>query len=267
MEQRQPMLHAGIAPALADRLVEPVVSGRRAEGRHIGLPEAPDALGRELDLAHRHEVEGAQRAGRALRLRIEGADRFERVAEEVEAHRVRQPGGKEVDDAAAHGVFAGIAHGAGAQKAVRFEPRDELVGVDRRCPGAAEKVSAAIRARGGTRWTSALTVVERMRGRASEVARPGEPRQRRHALRRHRRYSARRGRRAGNPRPGKASTSISGAMKPSAFWRVCCRCPSRATWTRTAGPSTARSGRARGRRRRARRSRPERWPGSGSRLS
>ena len=90
VEERQPVLHAGIAPALADRLVEPVVAGRRAEGRHIGLPEAPDALGGELDLAHRHEIEGAQRADRALGLRIEGADRFERVAEEVEADRVGQ---------------------------------------------------------------------------------------------------------------------------------------------------------------------------------
>ena len=37
-----------------------------------------------------HEVEGAQRADGALGLRIEGADRFERVAEEVEADRVGQ---------------------------------------------------------------------------------------------------------------------------------------------------------------------------------
>ena len=34
-------------------------------------------------------------------------------------------------------------------------------------PGAAEKVSDAILARGGTRWTRALTVVDRMRGRPS----------------------------------------------------------------------------------------------------
>ena len=36
-------------------------------------------------------------------------------------------------------------------------------------PGAAEKLSAATRARGGTRCTSAFTVVDRMRGRSSEV--------------------------------------------------------------------------------------------------
>ena len=34
-------------------------------------------------------------------------------------------------------------------------------------PGAAENVSAAIWATGGTRWTTALTVVLRMRGRSA----------------------------------------------------------------------------------------------------
>ena len=35
-------------------------------------------------------------------------------------------------------------------------------------PGAAEKLSAATRARGGTRCRTALTVVERRRGRSAE---------------------------------------------------------------------------------------------------
>ena len=79
-----------------------------------------------LHLAHRHEIEGAQRADRALAFRIEGADRFERVAEEVEADRVRQPGREEVDDAAADGVFAGLADRAGADEAVDLEPGEDV---------------------------------------------------------------------------------------------------------------------------------------------
>ena len=82
--------------------------------------------------------------------------------------------------------------------------RDRAGSVSTTLPGAAEKVSAAMRARGGTRCTSALTVVERMRGLSSDVLRAGEPRQRRHALRGDRRCSATRGRRAGNPRPGRS---------------------------------------------------------------
>ena len=105
-------------------------------------------------------------------------------------------------------------------------------------PGAAENVSDAILA------ARRHALEERIDGRREDARprlgspRPGKPRERRHALRRRPTYSATRGRRAGNPRPGKARTSISGAMKSSAFWSVCCRCPSRATWTRTAGPST-----------------------------
>ena len=37
-------------------------------------------------------------------------------------------------------------------------------------PGAAENVSAAIFARGRTRWLTAFAVVDRMRGRSSDVS-------------------------------------------------------------------------------------------------
>ena len=49
-----------------------------------------------------------QLPGRALRVRIEGPDRFQRVAEEIEPDRLRGARREEVDDAAAHRVFAGL---------------------------------------------------------------------------------------------------------------------------------------------------------------
>jgi hypothetical protein len=73
------------------------------------------------------EVEGAELPDGALRLRIEGADRLEGVAEEVEAHRPGKPRRVKVEDAAAHRVFAGVAHRARPQKAVHLEPGDDLV--------------------------------------------------------------------------------------------------------------------------------------------
>ena len=128
VEQRQEMLHAGMAAAFAHRRVERVAGGVAAETRDIGLPETTDRLGRELHLAHRHEVERTKLADRALRLRIEGTDRFERRAEEVEPDGVRHAGREQVDDAAAHRVFAGVAHDVGAQEAVDLEPFGEFVG-------------------------------------------------------------------------------------------------------------------------------------------
>ena len=41
VEQRQPVLQPGIAPAFAHRLIEHVVARRRTELRGIALPEAP----------------------------------------------------------------------------------------------------------------------------------------------------------------------------------------------------------------------------------
>ena len=88
VEQRQPVLHAGMAAAFAHRLVEQVVRRRRAERRDIAGAEAPDGLGRELELGDRHEIERAQLVDGALGLRIEAADRLQRVAEEIEPHRL-----------------------------------------------------------------------------------------------------------------------------------------------------------------------------------
>ena len=64
---------------------------------------------------------------RALGLGVEGADRFELVAEEVEPHRLVEPGRKQIEDAAAHRVFAGLAHGRGAAVAVVLEPGDDRI--------------------------------------------------------------------------------------------------------------------------------------------
>ena len=60
--------------------------------------------------------------GGALGLRIEAADRFQRVAEEIEPHRLGHAGREQIDDAAAHRVVAGLAHGRGAVEAVELEP-------------------------------------------------------------------------------------------------------------------------------------------------
>ena len=122
MEQRQPMLHAGVAPALADRFVEHVVGRGGAEGCDVTGAEQPDGVRGELKLGHGHEIERAQVGVGALGFRIKAADRFQAVAEKIEPHRVAHAGREQIDDAAAHRVVAGLAHGRGAVEAVQFEP-------------------------------------------------------------------------------------------------------------------------------------------------
>ena len=128
------MLDARDAAALAHRFIEHVVGTGGAEGRDVAGAKLPDRFRRQLELRHGHEVEIAQIFGGALRFRIEGADRFQRVAEEIEPHRRVHAGGEQIDDAAAHRVIAGLAHGRRAIKAVELQPlhdprhREEIAG-------------------------------------------------------------------------------------------------------------------------------------------
>ncbi len=190
-----------MAAAFADGFIERhrrASARRNASHRLGGTGGSSSRL--ELHLAHRHEIESAELSGRALRFGIEGPDRFERVAEKIEPHRLRHARREKIEDAAAHRIFAGIAHARGPREPVGFEPSDERVAYRPYCPGAAENVSPAMVASGATRWSSALTVVERMRGRSKRGARAGKAREDQNSPRRNRGVRERPGHRAGNPR-------------------------------------------------------------------
>ena len=122
LKQRQPMLHAAMPPAFAHRVVKQVVGRGCAEGRHVTETEAPDRFRRELEFGHWYQIERTQLVGRALGFGIEAADRFQRVAEEIQPHRFHHARRVEVDDAAAHRIVAGLAYGRGAHEAVELEP-------------------------------------------------------------------------------------------------------------------------------------------------
>ena len=127
MEQRKPMLHAGMAPAFAHGMVEKVVGRGRAERFDIAETETPDRFGRQLEFRHRHQIERPQLIGRALAFRIEAADRLKRVAEKIEPDRLGHAGRVEIDNSSAHGIIAGLAHGRGAHEAIEFKPLGDAV--------------------------------------------------------------------------------------------------------------------------------------------
>jgi hypothetical protein len=120
IEERQPVLHPGAAAALGDGGVERVVA-RRAEGLQIAGAEAADGVGVEQRLAHRQQADVLQLPGGALAFRIEGADRFQGVAEQVQADRLLRIGREDVDHAAADGELAVFGHRRGALVAVDGE--------------------------------------------------------------------------------------------------------------------------------------------------
>ncbi len=181
VKQRQPMLHAGMAAAFAHRLVKYVVRAGGAKSRDVAGAKQADRLRGELKLRHRHQVERTQFVGGALGLRIEAADRFQRVAEEIEPHRRVHAGREQVDDAAADGVIAGFAHRRCAVEAIELEPlgdaghRQQIAGCSR------ERLLANDIALRHALQNGIHRRQQDRRGVAALDAR--EPRQRRHALR------------------------------------------------------------------------------------
>ncbi len=124
MKQRQPVLHAGVAAPLADGLVEHVIGAGGAERGDIAGTERPDRLCGELKLGDRHQLEHLLLGIGALRLRVETADRFQRIAKKIKPDRSLHSGRKQIEDAAAHRIIAGLAHRGGAGKAVEVKPCD-----------------------------------------------------------------------------------------------------------------------------------------------
>src|SRR3546814_5483921 len=92
------MLHAGIALAGRHRLVYRVARHLGTEMRAVAGPEALHRRLVEQRLADRPEHHAVECAGGALGHRVEPPDRFQFVAEEVEADRLFHAGREHVDD-------------------------------------------------------------------------------------------------------------------------------------------------------------------------
>ena len=160
------MLQTDGAPTLAHGGVKIVARRGRAELFRISLAKPLDGFGGEAGLAHGHEIERAQLPCRTLRLGIEGADRLQRIAEEIEPDRRRGAGRIEIENAAARGVIPNITDGARALVAIGLAPDDDVLHLQRIARRGRERSLLHIRA-GRQRWVSALTEATRMRGRSS----------------------------------------------------------------------------------------------------
>src|SRR5262245_2476528 len=131
------MLHSRIAASLAHRFVQEIVGGGRPELRDIAGTKPANGFGHELEFRYRHQIKAAQLIIADLRLRIESADRFQCIAKEIEAHRHIHARWIKIKNAAAYRVFARLAHGRSADKAIEFEHientlhADDLAGRDR----------------------------------------------------------------------------------------------------------------------------------------
>ena len=103
------------------------VRARRRDRRRRTADAREDPAAMEFvasDLAPRSDVEPCERIAAALRAQVEGADRFDLVAEKLNPRRRVGGGRPDVDDAAAHRIFA---RGRDDVGAVVAEPKQPLL--------------------------------------------------------------------------------------------------------------------------------------------
>ena len=121
LEQWQPVLHPRLSPSFADRLVERVLRGMRAEPLAVAGTEALDRRVLQKHLAGGQQEEGIERAGGTLRAGVEQAQAFQLVAEEVEPQALVEAGGEDVEDRPAYREFARVDYGVRAAVALLLQ--------------------------------------------------------------------------------------------------------------------------------------------------
>ena len=160
VEERQPVLHAGKAPAFADRGIERVVARRRAEGLDIAAAEAADRLRRQRHLAHRLQRRPAC-AGRwcaGWRRRRRGSSpACRRRNRDAAAPPRRARRGRECRRA--RRIRRRSRTVGTRSKPERLQPRHQRVHVDLVAGPGAEGPAPRRRSAGGMRCSSALAVV------------------------------------------------------------------------------------------------------------
>ena len=129
IEERQPMLDTGRTGAGADLLIDRVAL-HGAERLHETGAEARYALFVQQDLADRRESDIRHLPRRSLGFRVEGTDRFQRIAKEIQPHRFGCARREYIDHAAAHGIVARLHHRRRACIAIDLEMLLERLDID-----------------------------------------------------------------------------------------------------------------------------------------
>ena len=160
VEERQPVLHAGKAAALADGGIERVVARRRAEGRDVAAAEAADRLGRQRHLAHRPAASSALRWPVVRWVATSKA----RIDSSVSPKKSRRSGLRARRARRGRGCRRARRIRRPRAPSRRGRSRSSPAGaisafMSTWLPGRARKVCASIAAAGGMRCSSALTVV------------------------------------------------------------------------------------------------------------
>ena len=132
LEQRQPVFHPREATTFAHCLIERILRGVGAEHLTVSAAETLDAFLVDQCLAGGQEQMRIERPDGALRGRIEQAQAFQLVAEEIEPQPTFEAGRYDIEDRATHGKFARVDGGVAARIALPTQQAGEAVVADLR---------------------------------------------------------------------------------------------------------------------------------------
>ena len=128
-KERQPVFDSDSPPPCGYRFVERVVGRYGSEFGTVTFAKAGDALAGQHDLARRNEFEAFQPVGAALVYRVEPADFFDLVAEQVDPKRCGLAGREQVDQPAADSILARLHHRLGALIAMPLQKGEQRLRV------------------------------------------------------------------------------------------------------------------------------------------
>ena len=120
-KQWQPMVHARQPAAFRDGLIERVARCGHAKAFAVANTETLNCVFVHKGFNRGQDIEMFDLVDAALIRRIETADAFDFVAEEIEAKADFASGGKQVDNASTDRKFACVRHGIDTEIAVRLQ--------------------------------------------------------------------------------------------------------------------------------------------------
>ena len=126
-EERRVMLNPRMPMTLGHRQIQGILDRFRPKQIPPGRPEPADRRLIKRQFRRRMKIQAFYRLAAALRLRIEPANRLDRVAEQINPHRRRLARRKHVDDPATQRILARLHHRAGAIIPVRIQKPGQIL--------------------------------------------------------------------------------------------------------------------------------------------
>ena len=166
-EQRQVELDPRRRDAVAHAAIDRAARRVALETRAIAAAKGAHGIGVERHFARRQQTHRLERLARALGLRIEAADRFDLIVEQIDAQRRIGAHGEYVEQRAAQGELAGVGHLRDARVTGFGQPQAKRLERERVADGEREAATGDVLAR----WQTLQQGIDRHQQQAARERR------------------------------------------------------------------------------------------------